>query len=487
MEVNEHNHKLLGLKRNIYGEYNINTLCQEIAVKGGAIAPPIPPSKGLGNINTLYDFQRDGIQKMLQVKNVLNYDQMGLGKTLQTLMYLQELDAKEILIITVKNMIGVWEDEFRKWGLGHMLKDVMITNHEKLIAKRAGTTKINTPFSKMLNQPWDVIVVDEAHKITNRKSKTFLGLMQLESRYRVCLTGTPIKNKVDDLWAIYRFLNPNYFGISYWTYVDCFCEQRYNGFGRDIVGPTKDPFFRNILDQVIERTSFGRQKSEVLKELPEKTYQQIKLELPAKVRKLYKDCKKKLLIDLNADLDTTEERLLELPNALAQLVALQRITSDYTHYIESPSTPKLDYLVSVLEEVDKIVVFSKFLATVETVFQHLVSRGITCVKYTGDLTKEMKRESYDRFKDPNGGIRVFIATVQSAGTGLTLTEASTVVYMDRTFKRIENSQSEDRLHRIGQKGNVLVIDLIYSKTVDEVIFKKFVEWQEINKELLYNG
>jgi SNF2 family DNA or RNA helicase len=205
----------------------------------------------------------------------------------------------------------------------------------------------------------------------------------------------------------------------------------------------------------------------VLKDLPDKYYTTIKVDLDPRQQRIYNQMRKEMI----AWIGEQDDELLVAPVVIAQLTRLQQFSCAYAEINEEgkvrlhePSS-KIDALMEVLDESDgQLVVFSRFKQLVRLVERRLVAAGIPCVTLTGDTAQADRSMVVKQFQ--TGQARVFVGSIAAGGIGITLHAASTVVFLDRDWSPALNSQAEDRLHRIGQKNAVQVIDIMARNTVD---------------------
>jgi SNF2 family DNA or RNA helicase len=219
------------------------------------------------------------------------------------------------------------------------------------------------------------------------------------------------------------------------------------------------------LQEIVDRYCSRVTKDAVL-DLPDKIYTKRYFEMSPRQRKLYEEIRD----DFMAFLDSGEA--ITAPLVIVRLLRLQQITCGYVpsddcdtmHYLGD--NPRMNALLDVLNDVDgKAIIWARFRQDINQICAEL---GEHAVRYDGSVSHEQRLENRRRFQDPNGP-RFFVANPAAAATGLTLTEATTVIYYSNSFKLEDRLQSEDRAHRIGQKSNVRYIDLVASGTVDAKI------------------
>jgi len=364
----------------------------------------------------------------------------------------------------------------------------------------------------------DMIVVDEAHNLKNpaaKRTRAILGYQELKEPFtfhdgiatvakkRIYLTGTPIKNRPVELWSLVSTLDPNTFN-NYIRYVYTYCcaKKVGIGYGRealDVKGSSKLPQLESLLRSTI---MIRRLKSDVLSELPAKTRQLVFLEPDTKTKKMLEEEKKRLPSSGNKLVKLLEKA--EVTNNDAEFVAaansMEEEKVDFEEIAEIRHDIGLAKVKAAVEHckniidsmsngVDKIIVFAHHHDVVEALeygFTHETVKGkgevytdkYKPVVYTGKMNSKQKQVAIDTFQDKDSPIKVFIGT-SAAYTGITLTEANVVVFVELQFVPSEMLQGEDRAHRIGQRKNVLVQHLVYADSIDAKISRMFVEKMEV--------
>jgi SNF2 family DNA or RNA helicase len=331
------------------------------------------------------------------------------------------------------------------------------------------------------------IILDETHRIKNRKAQVTLTVKTLKTMYKTSMSGTPADDKPQDLWSTLNFLYPGKYA-SYWAFVNKYClieieliKTRYGGMQqvRKIVGVNKEAV--PALLQEIEPFYMRRLKKDVLKDLPDKFYSELRVDLSDPQRKVYDDLREQMLAWIGAH----QDQPLSVTVVVAQLVRLQQAALATLEFSQEyatlrpgqrgmkpkirliePST-KLDALVEVVQDegISPFVVFSQSKSMINLTAERLTKEGLRVATYTGDTLDQDRALAITGFQ--GGRFDVFASTIASGGEGITLTKASTVFFFDRSWSPSKNIQAEDRLHRIGQKNAVQVIDIVARDSVDQ--------------------
>ncbi len=319
-----------------------------------------------------------------------------------------------------------------------------------------------------------LLVIDESTTIKNEGAKRTKNAIKLGklAKYRRILTGEPIANSPLDIWAQAKFLNPELLGFpSYYAFQAYYARSiRMQGNGRNFRKVTGYQRLKE-LEENIARWSFRVKKEECL-DLPPKVYQQYTVELTSDQERLYNQLKHDSLAFLS--LQTT----VSVQLAITKLLRLHQLVcghlTDDNGVVHSISNNRISALMNVLNETDgKVIIWATYRKDIEAI-ERAISKDYgpeTLVTYYGDTRQGEREDAIDSFQDKESEVRFFIGNPKSGGYGLTLTEATTVVYYSNNYELEVRLQSEDRAHRIGQTKSVNYVDLITPGTVDEKIIK----------------
>jgi len=330
-----------------------------------------------------------------------------------------------------------------------------------------------------------LIAIDESTTIKNHKAKRTKSLLKIAAKfkYRRLLTGSPVTKSPMDLFAQFQFLNPMILGFdSYYAFQGRYAIMQKRNMGahsfQQILG------YRNLeeLTGKIDPFTFRVLKKDCL-DLPDKTYTVRNVGLTMEQIRMYKDLQKEAMTLLE------NGELVSAPQVITQMLRIQQLLSghlktDEGEMIEIP-TQRLSAMMECIEEVSgKIIIWSRFRYDIVHIQRELakVYGKDSVVSYYGDTSDQDRQIAIDRFQ--NGNARFFVANPATAGYGLTLTEANTVIYYANDFNLETRIQSEDRCHRIGQKNPVTYIDLIAEGTIDEKIVKALRDKIDIGARVL---
>lgn len=408
-------------------------------------------------------FQLAGINFALTHKNCLIGDEMGLGKTLQAIGVINSDPSIRRVLCIVKASIKInWERELTKWLTRDMsvgianggalpATDVVVINYD-ILKKHIDAIRA---------VQWDLLIVDECHLIKNPKAqRTVLVLGKwdrdpaklvpaIPAKRRIFMTGTPIVNKPIELFPLLKTLDPFGLGKNRMTYAKRYCNAHINSYGYwDYNGASNlDELQRRLRSTIMIR----RLKSEVLRELPPKQLQIIVMPTtdPAILE---------LLQDELRTYDDTQDANLKTRSTAFERIAKLR------HDIAVAKIPMcVEFIRDALDENDKIVVFAHHHDVVNALMTAFAD--IDAVKLTGETPMVARQEAIDRFQnDP--ACRLFVGNIQAAGAGITLTAAQHCIFVEQDWTPGNMHQAEDRLHRIGQEGSVLIQHLVLNDSLD---------------------
>ena len=464
----------------------------------------------------LYPFQKEMVDKFENVPSVLCGDDMGLGKTFEALALdirrrttqlkgHRQTDCKT-LIVTPSSVVSSWVDHIYAIWPSAKVAVIDPKNRPDLISKLSQPYHyyvIHWEAVRLIEELRDIrwwhIIADEVHRVKNRKAQVTQGLKKLKTSYKTGLSGTPADNAPQDLWSILNWLYPriwsshnrfdNYFvKIQTHTQGACFaimtredgtegpCGGYHKGTFKKVTGVAHiDELQTSIAPYYIRRL-----KEDVIKELPDKYYTEVKVKLPPKQRRIYDQMR----TDMLAWIGQHEHEPIAAPIVVAQLIRLKQFALGYAEIVTakkrdkdgvvrdvrtvklSEPSIKLDAVMQIIEDnpTKQIVVFSESKQIINLLNTRLASARISCAVLTGDTPQTARGDLVDYFQ--RGNARVFAGTIHAGGEGITLTASDTVCFLDRTWNPSKNKQAEDRLHRIGQKNAVQVIDIVAEDSVD---------------------
>ena len=426
----------------------------------------------------LYAYQVDDVNRICRDGNdgFTLLSGMGSGKTPIALGVSRKLQSKKTLVICPQTLQLEWVRQIGDW-MGIEASVARKNTYDRLGPLFWLETRDNPFFiinyesfrsdrhlGILIGYPFELIIMDEAHKVRNNKTKQFKGLLKFvkeQKRARVLgLTGSPIVNDPTDLHSILCIVRPDQFTLKgRRRFIEDFTYFYVNRYGKLEVESVRD---MERLKALTEPFTIRRTKEEVLPFLPEKYFRNSLLQMPDDQRDAYNQMESELFINL----DNGEP--LWAPSVLAALIRLRQLNLDPKILGLSTRSSKTEFIEETLEDnsSEKIVIFSGFETYISYLYKRLVKKGFNCVQITGKVSMEDRAAAVRAFQtDPK--VTVALGTIGTMGEGITLTASNNVIMADRWWNPAANDQAVDRLHRIGQKNAVQVILPVNEKSIDQ--------------------
>ena len=410
-------------------------------------------------------------------------DDMGLGKTLQMIAYLlHERDGGEelpALVVCPASLAYNWMAEIERFAPSLNAVAVVGTKRKRaqVIARAADYDVLVTSYDLMKRDiddyaavSFSCAVLDEAQYIKNSTTKAAKCAKRLQARVRFALTGTPIENRLNELWSIFDFLMPGVLGSS-------------DSFANRFTGPiaSKQEAAAKRLQSLVGPFILRRLKGDVLQDLPEKTESIVYANMEGEQAKLYRATSDRLMLTLNKQMPEEFKRVkFEL---LAELTKLRQICCDphllYENYIDGSAKLEtcLELVRNAVEGGHALLLFSQFTSMLGIIADRLRAEKIGYFTLTGATPKEERARLVERFQA--GEVPVFLISLKAGGVGLNLTAADIVIHYDPWWNMAAQNQATDRVHRIGQTQRVSVFKLIAKGTIEE----RIVQMQESKRDL----
>lgn len=431
--------------------------------------------------------------------------EQGCGKTITAIAIVgrrfQRGEVHRLLVVAPASVVPVWPLEFKLHAdFAHRCRalegpiskrieeleynsfdhsaapaplDVVVTNYEAVWRMEEALANWNP----------DMIICDESQRIKTPGAKQSKAMHRLGKRakYKLILTGTPVTQGPLDFFSQYKFLDPSIFGNSYYAF-----RARYAVMGgyerKQVVG-------YNNLPELIKKAhsiAFRVTKEEAL-DLPYYIDQILYCELENKAMSIYKHLKKESVAELST------EKVLTATNVLSRLLRLSQLTGgflgDGEGGIEEVSQAKMKLLEETLDDLlgagKKVVVFARFLPELAAIEDILFRKKIGYARITGDVDVASRGEEVQRFQE-DANCQVFLAQIQTAGLGITLTAADTAIFYSLDYSFANYDQARARLHRIGQRNAVTYIHLVARNTVDEKVLKTLKNKKSVADEVVDN-
>jgi len=326
---------------------------------------------------------------------------------------------------------------------------------------------------KFLRAHRAMMAIDESTTIKNPTAKRTKAIVALgkEAYYKRILTGSPVTKSPLDLFSQCNFLNEELLESgSYYSFKNRYAVMKTHNFGGRRVQLVHSYQRLDELASILKGFSYRVLKEECL-DLPDKIYIKREVELSKEQLQAYSTMK-------SAALATLKGKMATAPHVLTQMMRLHQITCGHLKNDDGTTTEiksnRMTELMNLLDEVEgKVIIWGNYIYDIENLVKSVKKEygNDSVVQYYGATSSEDRAKAIKKFQDPDSKVRFFIGNPQTAGYGITLTEAGTVVYFSNGYDLEKRLQSEDRAHRIGQKKSVTYIDFIAPKTVDEKIVK----------------
>ena len=441
---------------------------------------PEPPSTLRAELR---DYQKLGYQWLAQRAHwgvgACLADDMGLGKTLQALaLIVARAGEGPTLVIAPTSVTGNWMAEAARFAPTLQVHVLAEGDRQRILATAGPFDLVIASYGILVNeidllsQPvWETVILDEAQAIKNSTTQRFKSAVRLQARARITLTGTPIENRLDELWAQLRFLNPGLLGSL-------------ERFRARFVSPIEsgDASARDRLRRLIAPFLLRRTKTQVLQELPART--EITLQVPptTEERAFYEALRRNALENLAG----AEIKLLVV---LAELTRLRRACCHPRLVLPSyPSEEgsKLQMLTRLLDEMrqgnHRALVFSQFVDHLSLVRAQLEALGVSYQYLDGSTPAQERTRRVAAFQAGQG--EVFLISLKAGGLGLNLTGADYVIHLDPWWNPAVEDQASDRAHRFGQTRPVTIYRMVASHTVEEKIVAMHGQKRELAESLL---
>ena len=430
---------------------------------------------------TLRDYQKYGYKwlKYLTDNNLgaCLADDMGLGKTLQAIALLSNLHEekkKKSMVIMPKSLIYNWENEIKKFapklkvGVYYGInRDFSSLKKVNVILTTYGT--IRNDIENLLEQKFDLLVLDESQNIKNINSQTTKAVLLLNAKKRIALSGTPIENNLLELYSLFRFLNPEMFGsVQRFTNSYILPIQKYSD--TSTIEELKKKIYPFLLRRV---------KKEVLEDLPDKIEKLVYVDMNDEHRRFYEERRRYYysLLQKNTSSQGNFDKffVLQAINELRHIVSSPELETK--KIISSKKEVLIENVIEAIENNHKVLVFVNYLSSIESICDSLKENKIKYLKMTGQ-TKD-RQNLVDKFQS-DSRYKVFVMTLKTGGVGLNLVSADTIFIYDPWWNTTVENQAIDRAYRLGQDKTVFAYKMIMRNTIEEKILKL----QEIKNKLL---
>jgi SWI/SNF-related matrix-associated actin-dependent regulator 1 of chromatin subfamily A len=443
-----------------------------------------------------YDHQRTGVEFLACRSGAILADDMGLGKCYQSIVSSLEIRAKKVLIVCPASVKITWQRELEYFGEKSSIVygsrwpyvqkytiinyDILKNFHTIGPQTKDENGNLNTHHRHLVNENYDLIIVDEAHKVKDHKSQRGQIINELVLKYGIdkvwLLTGTPIANRPMDFYNLLKLISSP-LSDNWKFFAQRYCDAKSwwkplpNGRRRQI-WVTKGA---SNLDELAIRTKnilLRRMKDEI-EDMPDKT-----------ITTNYYNLSKRGIKEYEGLWDDYVERKLEdgkrvrpLTRDLVELGLLRKFIAMET----IPHT--IELAKNAVEQGQKVVIFTTFTDELNEISDNF---GNECVTHNGKMSTKNKQISIDKFQT-NDKVKVFVGNIASAGVGITLTEGTIVIFNSFDWVPGNNEQAEDRCYRIGQKNNVTVYYQLFTGTISLVMWYVLMKKQDVINKIIGTG
>jgi len=427
-------------------------------------------------------------------------DDMGLGKTIELiafLLHLQEQDGLtgRTLLVCPTSVLGNWEREVKRFA--PTLKTLVHHGEKRSKGKDFARTirdldLIVTSYSlafrdekELASVEWQAVVLDEAQNIKNPGSKQSQAVRQLQTALRIALTGTPVENKLQELWSIMDFLNPGYLGTRQ------FFQRRFAMPIEKYGDPSSLQTLRSLVGPFILRRL--KTDRDIIQDLPEKQEMTVFCGLSPVQAELYQQVVDKSLGEIDrSDGLVRHGLIIALLTKLKQICnhpAQLRKQKTLTNPQQSSKLMRLESMLSeAIAEGDRALIFTQFAEWCKLLKPYLEQQlGEEVLLLYGNTRKQQREEMIDRFQQDPQGPKIMILSLKAGGVGLNLTRANHVFHFDRWWNPAVENQATDRAFRIGQTRNVQVHKFVCSGTLEEKIHEMIESKKVLAEQVVGTG
>ncbi|KAL1216926.1 Protein CHROMATIN REMODELING 5 [Cardamine amara subsp. amara] len=455
-------------------------------------------------VGTLRDYQLEGlnflVNSWLNDTNVILADEMGLGKTVQSVSMLGFLQNTQqipgpFLVVVPLSTLANWAKEFRKWlpdmniivyvgtrasrevcqqyefynekKVGRPIKfNALLTTYEVVLKDKAVLSKIK----------WIYLMVDEAHRLKNSEAQLYTALLEFSTKNKLLITGTPLQNSVEELWALLHFLDPYKFKNK-----DEFVENYKNlsSFNESELANLHLELRPHILRRVIK---------DVEKSLPPKIERILRVEMSPLQKQYYKWILERNFHDLNKGVRGNQVSLLNIVVELKKCCNHPFLfeSADHGYGGDINDNTKLDKIILssgklvILDKLlvrlratkHRVLIFSQMVRMLDILAEYLSLRGFQFQRLDGSTKAELRQQAMDHFNAPASDDFCFLLSTRAGGLGINLATADTVVIFDSDWNPQNDLQAMSRAHRIGQQEVVNIYRFVTSKSVEEEILER---------------
>ncbi|CAA2954335.1 chromatin structure-remodeling complex SYD [Olea europaea subsp. europaea] len=454
----------------------------------------------------LREYQMNGLRWLVSLyNNHLNgilADEMGLGKTVQVISlicYLMETknDRGPFLVVVPSSVLPGWESEINFWApsIHKIVYSGPPEERRRLFKEQIAPQKFNvllTTYEYLMNKHdrpklskvhWHYLIIDEGHRIKNASCKLNAELKHYRSNHRLLLTGTPLQNNLEELWALLNFLLPNIFNssedFSQW-FNKPFESNGDNSPDEALLSEEENLLIINRLHQVLRPFVLRRLKHKVEHQLPEKIERLIRCEASGYQKLLMKRVEENLGVIGTSKARSVHNSVMELRNICNHPYLSQLHVEEVHDYIPKHYLPNIVRLCGKLEMLDRllpklkatdhrVLLFSTMTRLLDVMEDYLCWKQYKYLRLDGHTSGGDRGALIEKFNQPGSPYFIFLLSIRAGGVGVNLQAADTVIIFDTDWNPQVDLQAQARAHRIGQKKDVLVLRLETVQTVEEQV------------------
>jgi superfamily II DNA or RNA helicase len=436
----------------------------------------------------LRDYQRQGFDWLARLSRLglgaVLADDMGLGKTVQTMaLLLAESPKGPSLVAAPTSVCHNWVQEAARFAPGLRVRLLSEASDRKAAVEALGPGDVlvvsygllHTESDALSAVPFAVAVFDEAHNLKNADTRRAQASKRIQADFRLALSGTPVENRLDELWSLFDTVTPGLLGSR-------------ESFQRRFSGPierNRSVSARQALKTLVKPFLLRRTKAAVLTELPARTEITLEIEPGAEERAFYEAVRRKALESLKGIEGTQNQKRIRI---LAEISRLRRAAChpDLIDPDAGVDSAKLAALLELTAELKanrhRALVFSQFTGHLDLVQAALTEAGMNVLRLDGSTPAKERGRLVDAFQAGEGDL--FLISLKAGGTGLNLTAADYVIHLDPWWNPAVEDQATDRAHRIGQTRPVTVYRLIAKDSIEEQILALHASKRDLAADFL---